>query len=237
MAPQTSPLTARTLETLIRLATAHAKARLSTKVTEHDALKAEEIMRFALFRQVPKRQRRKKRKLNSGGVRKRDGDDAEGSSDEESDSDDDNDAAAERMSVAPVPAAAAAPAPPQDPIWGDDSQDVTMQEDSQQTAPSGPTEGGQNKPERYVQPRSQNRLITDFFALPFRLQFFRSRMAHAFGTVMQDEESMFLKDVLTHINKGLPTDSLFGTGEALELCTIMGDNDELMISEGIVYKV
>mgnify|MGYP001477460640 CR=1 FL=1 len=74
-------------------------------------------------------------------------------------------------------------------------------------------------------------------SLPFSVQFFRSRVAKIFATVMQDEESMFLKDILTHVNEGLPTDSLFGTAEATEICQIMGDNDELMISEGIVYKV
>ncbi|EAU93216.1 ATP dependent DNA helicase [Coprinopsis cinerea okayama7 len=220
---KTSPLTARTLETLIRLATAHAKARLSTKVEERDAIKAEEIMRFALFRQVPKRQRRKKRKLNHGGVRKRTDGDAEGSSDEgESESEDENENVDQRMSMPPAAsgAGAAKSPPPQDPIWGDETQDVTMhEEESQQSTvvASTPAEGGQNKQER--------------------LQFFRSRMAHVFSTVMQDEESMFLKDILTHINQGLPAESLFGTGEATELCQIMGDNDELMISEGIVYKV
>jgi len=63
---RTSPLTARTLETLIRLATAHAKARLSTSVDERDAMAAEEILRFALFKEVLKQQRRKKRRLNNG---------------------------------------------------------------------------------------------------------------------------------------------------------------------------
>ncbi|KAI5478455.1 minichromosome maintenance protein 3 [Pseudohyphozyma bogoriensis] len=50
----TSPLTARTLETLIRLSTAHAKARLSTEVQEKDARAAGEILRFALFKEVVK---------------------------------------------------------------------------------------------------------------------------------------------------------------------------------------
>jgi len=63
---QTSPLTARTLETLIRLSTAHAKARLSQKVDERDAMAAEEILRFALFKEVLKPARKKKRKLNDG---------------------------------------------------------------------------------------------------------------------------------------------------------------------------
>jgi len=54
---------------------------------------------------------------------------------------------------------------------------------------------------------------------------------------MQDEETMFLVDLLPHINEGLPADALFGTSEATTLCEVMSDNDELMLSEGIVYKV
>lgn len=63
---QTSPLTARTLETLIRLATAHAKCRLSTTVNIHDAEGAEAILRFALFKEVIKVSKSKKRKTNAG---------------------------------------------------------------------------------------------------------------------------------------------------------------------------
>ncbi|ODV90401.1 hypothetical protein CANCADRAFT_44057 [Tortispora caseinolytica NRRL Y-17796] len=51
---RTLPITTRTLETLIRLSTAHARARLSSQVTAHDAQKAIEILRFALFKEVPK---------------------------------------------------------------------------------------------------------------------------------------------------------------------------------------
>lgn len=46
---KTLPVTARLLETLIRLSTAHAKARLSGKVESVDAKKAREIVRFALY--------------------------------------------------------------------------------------------------------------------------------------------------------------------------------------------
>lgn len=61
-------MTARTLETLIRLSTAHAKARLSSKVEYSDAVAAEEILRFALFKEVLKREKKhhKRRKLNDG---------------------------------------------------------------------------------------------------------------------------------------------------------------------------
>lgn len=62
---KTSPMTVRTLETIIRLATAHAKSRLSNQVEEVDALAAEGILRFALFKEVyeDSKNRSKRRKL------------------------------------------------------------------------------------------------------------------------------------------------------------------------------
>ncbi|RMZ75715.1 hypothetical protein DV738_g5337, partial [Chaetothyriales sp. CBS 135597] len=66
---RTAPMTARTLETLIRLSTAHAKARLSATVTKEDAVVAEEVLKFALFKEVPVKdgagRRRTKRKKTS----------------------------------------------------------------------------------------------------------------------------------------------------------------------------
>jgi DNA replication licensing factor MCM3 len=132
---------------LIRLATAHAKARLSPKVERVDAKQAEEIMRFALFREVPKRQRRKKRKLNSGAAVRKGSD---GSDDDESDGSDDEPAPAERMS-SPVATTATPVPPPEDSMLGDESQDVRMTVDDQPaTAPSAPTNNSNVLSDRYV---------------------------------------------------------------------------------------
>lgn len=84
---RTSPMTARTLETLIRLATAHAKARLSTRVLAEDAEAAEGILKYALFKEViaPDDRRKKRRKIYSRAP------DASSSSDEGEGSDNNDD--------------------------------------------------------------------------------------------------------------------------------------------------
>jgi DNA replication licensing factor MCM3 len=136
-------LTARTLETLIRLATAHAKARLSPKVEERDASAAEDILRYALFKDVVKRQRRKKRKLNHGAASGHRDEDGEEGSDEDDENSEEEEVPPERMAV-PVPAAVktakaitdgAARGISQDPIWGAaDTQSEDVQMDLDPTA-------------------------------------------------------------------------------------------------------
>ncbi|KAK2807846.1 hypothetical protein FQN50_005235 [Emmonsiellopsis sp. PD_5] len=89
---KTSPMTARTLETLIRLSTAHAKARLSSRVEEKDAKTAESILRFALFKEVVEDERRKRRKTTNT---------LESDPDDSSDSDDDDETQQSRTTSAP----------------------------------------------------------------------------------------------------------------------------------------
>lgn len=82
---RTSPLTARTLETLIRLSTAHAKSRLSSRVEKSDAIAAEAILKFALFRELAVKENENKRnkRRRTGGAAS--SDDSEGDSDSDSD--------------------------------------------------------------------------------------------------------------------------------------------------------
>ncbi|KAI0281622.1 ATP dependent DNA helicase [Russula aff. rugulosa BPL654] len=236
----TSPLTARTLETLIRLATAHAKARLSPKVEERDASAAEDILRYALFKDVVKRQRRKKRKLNHGGAsgRRGDGDEEEGSDeedDENSEEEEEEEVPPERMTAPAAAVKKAAAAMPgrargisQDPIWGaaansaeTQSEDVQMQMDLDPSTTTVPITAPDD--------RSGIR--------PDRLQLFRTRVARLWATSFQDDEQVFLADLVQAVNEGLGNDVLFGTSEATMLCQAMTEANEVMLSDGIVYKI
>lgn len=58
---RTQPVTARTLETLIRLSTAHAKARMAKTVDLRDAKAAIELVEFALFKKVAQKPRKRNR--------------------------------------------------------------------------------------------------------------------------------------------------------------------------------
>ena len=119
-------------------------------------------MRYALFKDVVKRQRRKKHKANHGGAAA--GSDEGG--EEGSDENDDEDQASgeegqpERMTV-PAPATVkakaidrATPGISQDPIWGAQDQDVQMDLDSTASATVVGASGGEDPagiiPERYA---------------------------------------------------------------------------------------
>ncbi|PAA55316.1 hypothetical protein BOX15_Mlig023136g1 [Macrostomum lignano] len=81
---RTQPVTARTLETLIRLATAHAKARFSKEVKRRDAEAAADLVSYAIFKEVLQRPTR------AGKRAARDAADAEAAGSDESDEDDES---------------------------------------------------------------------------------------------------------------------------------------------------
>lgn len=99
------------------------------------------MIRFALFKEVPKRRHRKKRKLNTGGAARKGSDDGEGSDDDSDGDEEEDEPAPERMSM---PKQATPPHAPSGAPAVDDSE---MEVDK---GPSAADNGGGISPARYV---------------------------------------------------------------------------------------
>ncbi|KAK0533450.1 MCM DNA helicase complex subunit [Tilletia horrida] len=292
---RTSPLTARTLETLIRLATAHAKSRLSHEVEEEDAEAAEEILRFALFKEVvrPGRHGRsaKRRKMTPTGDEDdsdfddADGDDGDGEvmprregpyqgtgkygtrgarqagagagAEELLSLDSPSRVAARvgKLSVSASPRSAgagagtggeeeAAVASPfkgiaaaarrrsEEPGTEFDDEDMDALDamrDAEAPAPApaaAPSTAAAAAPSAPV-------------LAPERLGSFRTRLAGLFarGGALSEEEYASIETVLEGVNRGVPARDMFSDAEAREALRIMGELDEIMFSDDVVYKI
>jgi hypothetical protein len=79
--------------------------------------------------------------------------------------------------------------------------------------------------------------LFSFFCSLSRLQLFRTRVARLWATSFQDDEQVFLADLVQAVNEGLDNGALFGTTEATMACQAMTEANEVMLSDSIVYKI
>jgi DNA replication licensing factor MCM3 len=217
---RTSPLTARTLETLIRLSTAHAKTRLATTVTERDAMAAEELLRFALFKEVLRPERRKRRKTNAGGVAE-DSDEESGESEEETE-------------TAPAPSA---PTASQRTRAAAKARALKQPDDDAMDVDDADAEAALAEMEEQAAASSSRQPAGPGTISPPRLDLFRERLSVVFEEHMTDAGFMPFADLLPKVNEGLAAAEMFGTGEARAAIKAMDGGNEVMESNGDVYKV
>ncbi|KAJ1972016.1 MCM DNA helicase complex subunit [Dimargaris xerosporica] len=262
---KTLPVTARTLETLIRLATANAKARLSHHVEEEDAQAAKDLLRFALYKEKGKPSatngaagadpNAKRRRLGAG---KSDAD-GTGKRDDDLDSSDNDDGqrVQPRAPSARIAARSQATKPDPDSKTEDSSGAMDVDEvaptttaelDSQLSALASTvgTAGGSGdladmpviKPDP-DQPGGSGTIT------PARLKVFRHQMQKLIAAHQLDDGSMALETLVPLINKDLSTslaatsneERPFDSQEAEAALLQMQNDNQVMYRNGLVILI
>ncbi|BFZ61457.1 MCM DNA helicase complex subunit [Saitoella coloradoensis] len=248
---KTSPMTARTLETLIRLSTAHAKARLSQRVEEKDAKAAEAILRFALFKEVVEPERRKRRRMDVDG----DANESGSSDDDEDGQEAEEDTQATRRSArrgrsttaqTDVDADAmdveeeeeqAEPTTSRRPRRTQNTQDDPMEVD-EDTQQSWASERSQLESQSQTQTQ-QDTVQQDVASISTeRLGLFRKQLGKLLNSAIFDEEGASpIDELVPEVNKDLTEEEIFTAREARAALDKMSDEGKIYISEDKVYRI
>jgi DNA replication licensing factor MCM3 len=211
-----------------------------------DARAAEALLRFALFKEVLKPERRKRRKLNTG-MHMDDETDEEGEDDEEEEEEGQAQITREEMPITasqrqrakdkaarlerqrsatasasggPGPSSQAAAAAQGANEDDDEDDDMEGAETLLAEEPIPETEAPGTGP-----------LSTE------RMDLFRERLSAVFNTSAAANEGYIeFETMLPLLNEGVVPDEMFGAQEAMRAVEKMHDDNQIMYSEGIVYK-
>lgn len=252
---KTSPMTPRTLETLIRLASAHAKARLSNRVEEKDAKVAEGVLRFALFKEVVEDERRKNKRARREDV---DAMSTDGDSDDSSDDDDDaatagaSQRASTRTPGRSTRGTANAAAQDNDNVPDDeDDEDLYNATPSARRTQRTTTEEASQASMASSQPASQ--LLQDssqsqsqppqsssdpVTISPARLQVFQTALGQLIDGPLFANDAADVEPLVAAVNARLARgDKKFGDQEANAALEELNERNKIMLSQGVVYKL
>ncbi|KAF3904861.1 hypothetical protein ABW20_dc0106321 [Dactylellina cionopaga] len=250
---KTSPMTARTLETLIRLSTAHAKCRLSKRVEEQDAKVAEEVLRYALFKEIVETERKKKRQRVEETI--------------DSDSDDSDDSDGEINAAAPPgPRRRTTKTSQRTTTTIDGDEDEEMgDEDTQETVTTTSRRGRKPKGTDTQQSESQESWASSHPASQLlresqdestaagsssapaaeetitddRFTLFRTTLGQLIHTDLFVDEAAQVEQLIVRVNTNVPARQQFSQGEAMAALNKMQELNKIMFSDerDVIYYV
>ena len=252
---RTSPITARTLETLIRLSTAHAKSRLSKRVEQKDADVAEQILRFALFKEVVQDDRRKRRRTAR---------DPDAMSTDEGESDDDDEDGDEQATTAtprtggPSTRSQRTTTATRTPALADDDEEeeddelygvtprtqrtaqrTTGRTQSSRAGPSSQVSAASSRPESQLPPTQTDSQDSQDLT-PARLQVFQTALGQLIDGPLFANDAADVEPLVAAVNARLGSGTgrqPFDADEAEKALETLSERNKIMYSGGIVYKI